>query len=239
MPSCLSVMDWGSKMTEAKIYSAVAKAMGEIKRVGKDNRNTEQKYDFASIDDFMAMVGPICAANGIVTIIDEDVREFVEKPGKYGPTQWVSITYQITTWHASGEQLPTVRRHVEVIRNGPQAYGAAQSYVLKQYYRGLLAIPTGDKDDPDHGTTPEEPVGKRPQEAPKKISAEQFQEIRELLDATKTDESKFCEFMKVQDLRDMTADQATNSIAMLKKKQAKLDAEHDAAVKGEQDGTED
>jgi len=172
-------------MTEKKIYSAVAKAMGEIKRVGKDNRNTEQKYDFASIDDFMAMVGPICAANGLVTIIDEDVREFVEKPGKYGPTQWVSITYQITTWHASGEQLPTVRRHVEVIRNGPQAYGAAQSYVLKQYYRGLLAIPTGDKDDPDYETTPEGPVGKRPQEAqkqkPQEISAEAITLAKEYL----------------------------------------------------------
>ena len=167
-------------MTETKIYSAVAKAMGEIKRVGKDNRNTEQKYDFASIDDFMAMVGPICAANGLVTIIDEDVREFVEKPGKYGPTQWVSITYQITTWHASGEQLPTVRRHVEVIRNGPQAYGAAQSYVLKQYYRGLLVIPTGDKDDPDHGGTPEEPVEKRPKKS-QEISAEAIALAREYL----------------------------------------------------------
>jgi len=167
-------------MTEKKIYSAVAKAMGEIKRVGKDNRNTEQKYDFASIDDFMAMVGPICAANGLVTIIDEDVREFVEKPGKYGPTQWVSITYQITTWHASGEQLPTVRRHVEVIRNGPQAYGAAQSYVLKQYYRGLLVIPTGDKDDPDHGGTPEEPVEKRPKKS-QEISAEAIALAREYL----------------------------------------------------------
>ena len=154
--------------------------MGEIKRVGKDNRNTEQKYDFASIDDFMAMVGPICAANGLVTIIDEDVREFIEKPGKYGPTQWVSITYQITTWHASGEQLPTVRRHVEVIRNGPQAYGAAQSYVLKQYYRGLLVIPTGDKDDPDHGGTPEEPVEKRPKKS-QEISAEAIALAREYL----------------------------------------------------------
>lgn len=145
-------MEWGGDMSEVKIYAAVAKAMGEIKRVGKDNRNVEQKYDFASIDDFMAMVGPICASNGLVTIIDEDAREFVEKPGKYGPTNWVLITYQITTWHASGDHLPTVRRHVEVIRSGPQAYGAAQSYILKQYYRGLLAIPTGDKDDPDHGT---------------------------------------------------------------------------------------
>ena len=226
-------------MTEAKIYSAVAKAMGEIKRVGKDNRNTEQKYDFASIDDFMAMVGPICAANGLVTIIDEDVREFVEKPGKYGPTQWVSITYQITTWHASGEQLPTVRRHVEVIRNGPQAYGAAQSYVLKQYYRGLLAIPTGDKDDPDHGTTPEEPVGKRPQEAPKKIEADQFQQIKALIESTSTNEAQVCQFMKVNELTDMNAKQAADVIAMLNKKQAKIEAEHNAAVKEEADGTAD
>lgn len=151
-------------MSEVTIYAAVARAMGEVKRVGKDNRNAEQKYDFASVDDFMAMVGPICAANGLVTIIDEDSREFIEKPGKYGPTQWVSIAYQITTWHASGEHLPTVRRHVEVIRNGPQAYGAAQSYMLKQYYRGLLAIPTGDKDDPDHGMVAEEPAPQRQQD---------------------------------------------------------------------------
>lgn len=230
-------MDWGSKMTEAKIYSAVAKVMQEVKWIGKDNHNKEQNYDFASIDAFMAAVGPICAENGLVTIIDENVREFVEKPGRYGPTQWVSITYQITTWHKSGEKLPTVRRHVEVIRNGPQAYGAAQSYVLKQYYRGLFAIPTGDKDDPDHGTTPEEPVGKRPQEAPKKIGADQFQQIKALIESTGTNEAKVCQFMKVNELIEMNANQAADVIAMLKKKQAKIEAEHDAAVKEEADGT--
>ena len=138
-------------MSIGKIVEAVAAAMGQVKRVAKDNRNIEQKYDFASIDDFMAMVGPICAQNGLVTVIDEDGREFLEKPGKFGPTQLVSICYQITTRHCSGEALPTVRRHVEVIRSGPQAYGSAQSYILKQYYRGLLCIPTGDSDDPDFG----------------------------------------------------------------------------------------
>lgn len=138
-------------MSVGEIVKAVAAAMGQVKRVAKDNRNAEQKYDFASIDDFMAMVGPICAQNGLVTVIDEDGREFIEKPGKFGPTQWVSICYLITTQHTSGEALPTVRRHVEVIRSGPQAYGAAQSYILKQYYRGLLCIPTGDGDDPDFG----------------------------------------------------------------------------------------
>ena len=143
------------------VIAAIAAAAGEVKRVAKDSRNIEQKYDFASIDDFMAMVGPICAKHGLVTILDEDQIEFVSKAGKYGDTLWVRVAYQITTYHASGEAMPTVRRNVEVIRSGPQAYGAAQSYVLKQYYRGLFAIPTGDNDDPDTGAVQPEPAKTR------------------------------------------------------------------------------
>jgi hypothetical protein len=205
-------------MTEQTIYSAVAKAMGEIKRIAKDNRNAEQKYDFASVDDFMAMVGPICAANGLVTIIDEDQREFIEKPGKYGVTHWVSIAYHITTYHASGTHLPTVRRNVEVVRSGPQAYGAAQSYILKQYYRGLLNIPTGDKDDPDHGTVAEHISQAPRQQPPAKISAEQYQQITDLIERTASDEGKLCVYFKVADLHELTAQQADQTIAMLTKK---------------------
>jgi hypothetical protein len=52
-------MDWGCNMSNSKIYAAVAKAMGDVERVAKDSRNVDQKYNFASVDDFMAMVGPI------------------------------------------------------------------------------------------------------------------------------------------------------------------------------------
>ena len=186
-------MEWGFDMSNTTIYSAVAKAMGDVERVAKDSRNNDQKYDFASVDDFMAMVGPICSKYGLVTILDEETREFIEKPGKYGPTQWVAISYQITTWHESGEQLPTVRRHVEVIRNGPQAYGAAQSYILKQYYRGLLNIPTGDGDDPDHGTVPQEQSA--PQQQQRKAAPKPTQEAIDkaceyILEAPDMDELK-------------------------------------------------
>lgn len=137
------------KAAHPSVFAAVVAAKAAVKRVTKENRNAEQKYDFASIDDFLAMVGPVTAEHGLLTVIDEDSLEFIEKQGRYGPTQWVRISYQITTYHAGGTHLPTVRRNIEVIRSGPQAYGSAQSYVLKQYYRGLLDIPTGDKDDPD------------------------------------------------------------------------------------------
>ncbi|WP_449043761.1 ERF family protein [Paracoccus versutus] len=139
----------------SKILTALAKAMGEMKRLAKESRNTEQKYDFASVDDFLAMTGPICAANGLVTLMDEVGVENFEKQGKYGVTFWARYTFAITTYHSSGDALPTVRRSVEVIRSGAQAAGSAQSYALKQYQRALYQIPTGDKDDPDHGAVTE------------------------------------------------------------------------------------
>lgn len=101
------------------------------------------------------MTGPVCAANGLVTIMDEDSVENFDKAGKYGNTLWARYTFQITTYHSSGQSIPTVRRSVEVIRSGAQAAGSAQSYVLKQYQRALYQIPTGDKDDPDHGAVQE------------------------------------------------------------------------------------
>ena len=149
---------WGigfmeDRMEESKktggIIFAVAKAMGEMKRIAKDSRNTEQKYDFASVDDFLAMTGPVCAANGLVTILNEVEVEGFERQGKYGASHWLRIVFEVHTMHISGESLPVARRTVEVIRTGAQSFGSAQSYVLKQYQRALYQIPTGDKDDAD------------------------------------------------------------------------------------------
>jgi len=137
-----------SKKTGGIIF-AVAKAMGEMKRIAKDSRNTEQKYDFASVDDFLAMTGPVCAANGLVTILNEVEVEGFERQGKYGASHWLRIVFEVHTMHISGESLPVARRTVEVIRTGAQSFGSAQSYVLKQYQRALYQIPTGDKDDAD------------------------------------------------------------------------------------------
>ena len=131
------------------IYEALAAAMGDVKRLAKGERNNEQKYSFASVDDFLAMAGPVCAMHGLVTLMDEESVEAFERAGKYGPSFWLRIRFQITTFHTTGASLPTVKRTVEVIRTGAQSFGSAQSYALKQYLRALLMIPTGDADSAD------------------------------------------------------------------------------------------
>lgn len=137
-------------MERKEIVTAIAAAMGEVKRLGKANENKDQKYSFASIDDFLEMTGPILSKNGLVVVADEESVEDFERQGKYGVTYWLRIRFNIEVMHVSGESLPPKKRTVEVIRTGAQSFGSAQSYVLKQYLRGLLQIPTGEADEADH-----------------------------------------------------------------------------------------
>jgi hypothetical protein len=54
-------------MTEQKpgsINAAIAKAIGQVRQLGKNERNKFDGYDFVSIDKFLAMVNPICADSG-------------------------------------------------------------------------------------------------------------------------------------------------------------------------------
>ena len=132
-----------------EVVTAAAKAMAAIRKVGKEGRNEHDKYNFASIDDFLAMVNPICADAGLIFPMQEDGIEDFTRKGKFGDSSWMRVRWQITVMHISGQSLPPVLRTVEVIRNGAQAYGSAQSYALKQFLRSFLLIPTGDKDDAD------------------------------------------------------------------------------------------
>ena len=187
-------MDGGIvEIKTSSIYAAVAKAMGAIKRVTKGGRNVEQKYDFASTDDFFEMVGPICAENGLVTTMEETAIDYFERQGKWGPTHWVQIKYALTTHYIDGSNLPTVTRTVEVIRTGAQSFGSAQSYVLKQYYRGLLLIPTGDKDDADLGERGQGDVARvhvSPQDTIDARAKRETDAITQLMHATTEDEMR-------------------------------------------------
>lgn len=139
-------------MTETsnkEILTALCAAMGQVQKVAKGGRNEHDKYNFAGIDDFLALVNPICAANGLIVHMQEAEREDFTRKGKFGENAWMRQSFDMTLMHVSGQSLPPVTRTVEVLRNGAQAYGSAQSYALKQFWRCILLIPTGDKDDAD------------------------------------------------------------------------------------------
>jgi len=151
-----------TKAAHDSISAAICAAMGQVQKVTKDGFNKHDGYNFASIDDFLALVNPICAANGLFVHMQETTREDFERKGKFGDSAWMRQSFDLTLMHVSGQSLPPVTRTVEVLRNGAQAYGSAQSYALKQFWRALLLIPTGDKDDADYAPTDAGTINRAP-----------------------------------------------------------------------------
>ena len=135
----------------AEIAAGIVKIKGNVKRLAKDSENRYSHYNYANIDDFLAMVGPLEADAGILIIPDEISEETIEmeKVDRESGSRWLKIKWGFTLGHSSGALWGPIYRTVTVPASGAQAYGSSQSYALKQFQRGLYDIPTGDNDDPD------------------------------------------------------------------------------------------
>ena len=129
------------------IATAINGVMGDIKTLKKDDENKFQNYSYASIDNFLKAVNPLCAKHGLIINIDEESCE-VTRDGTKNP--WVHIVYKFILSHASGDTWGyTPRRNMFVAMTGGQSMGSSQSYCLKQYMRSLFLISTGERDDLD------------------------------------------------------------------------------------------
>jgi hypothetical protein len=200
------------------IAAALAKAQTEMGKALKQSNNPHFKSKYADLGNVMDACLPALNAAGIAVIQPTGEDNY----GRFVETVLI---------HESGESL-SCRVPLILNKNDMQGFGSAVTYARRY---GLMAM-AGIAPEDDDGNAAAKAAPKP--EAPKSISADQFREIQALIETTNTDEAKFCQFMNVTELHDMNAKQAADAIAMLKKKQAKLEADHDAAVKGEQDGTE-
>jgi ERF superfamily len=135
---------------------AVAKAlnevMGNVKKLGKDERNPFANYKYAGIESFLEMVRPLCADAGLIIIQDEEGFEFKDGADKSGKVlTWLVMTFSFGLAHSSGETWPYRCRRTGMVQAsmGSQAFGAAQSYALKSFLRSIGLIATGDTEDAD------------------------------------------------------------------------------------------
>jgi hypothetical protein len=196
------------------IATALAKAQTNMGKALKQANNPHFRSKYADLGNVMDACLPALNEAGIAVIQPTGEDEH----GRYVETRFI---------HGESGEWLSCRVPLIVAKNDMQGYGSAVTYARRY---GLMAM-AGIAPEDDDGNAAAKAAPK--QEAPKKISAEQFQEIQALIEITETDEAKFCKFMKVGDLHDMNAQQAADAIAMLKKKQAKIEAEN-----GETNGTE-
>ena len=186
------------------IATALAAAQINMGKALKQASNPHFRSKYADLGSVMDACLPALNERGIAVIQptgEDDLGRFVQTILIHGE---------------SGEQL-SCRVPLIVGKNDMQGYGSAVTYARRY---GLMAM-AGIAPEDDDGNAAAKAAPK--QEAPKKISAEQFQAINDLIFDTETDEAKFCAYYKVEELHDMNAKQATEAAAMLTKKKSKLE----------------
>ena len=210
----------------SKIDAAIAKVTSGVKRLGRGDRNAHGGYNFASIDNFLEMTGSLCGDAGLNVIMDETDFEVIPEffTTSKGKTAGLRIKFAIYL-RADGESAGPFHRSIMVPANmGSQAFGAGQSYVLKQFLRATFQIPTGDKgediDAHDTGT-----MRGAANDSGAKIDDGQFAQLTTLAEHSGADLRGFCTYFKVDAVKDLPASHFTKAKAMLERKLAEKEKE--------------
>ncbi len=132
-----------------KVAAAVNAVMAEVPKLEKTEKNTHGNYNFTSIDDFLEALRPLCAEHGLIIIQDEESFELKQSQNAQGKVAtWLVMKFRFTLAHSSGETWACRPARTIMVNAamGAQAFGAAQSYALKQFMRALFQIATGEAD---------------------------------------------------------------------------------------------
>ena len=129
------------------ISNSINLIMNDVETLPKADTNTYQKYNYASIDQFLKAVNPLCAKHGLIINVDEEDMKIMKTNDK---SAWVHIVYKFILSHQSGDTWNyPLRRNMILQITGGQSIGAAMSYVLKGFMRSLFQIATGEKNELD------------------------------------------------------------------------------------------
>jgi len=193
----------GRKMTEHKnIYIALCAAQMNMGRVTKGSINPAFKSRYADLSDVVSVVVPALADQGIAmyhSMIRDD----------QGMVMRTTLSHGSTDTHIHCD-VPLI-----VDRNNMQGMKSATTYAKRIGVESLTAI-APDTDDDGNAAAKAPPAPR--QQVPAKMTANQFEQITDLIERTASDEDKLCAYFKVAELYDLTAQQADQTIAMLTKK---------------------
>jgi hypothetical protein len=189
-------------MTEHKnIYSALCAAQAEFGKVQKGSTNPAFKSRYADLADVAGVVIPTLSAHGVA------VFHYIVNEG--------DVTAMRTEFvHATSESRIACDVPLIVNKNDMQGFKSATTYAKRIGLESLSGVAPEDDDGNAAAKAPPAPR----QQAPAKISADQWKTINDLIERTASDEAKLCAYWKVAELHDLTAQQAEQTIAMLTKK---------------------
>lgn len=197
-----------NEVKHTTIYAALAAAQRDMGPVLKENMNPAFKSRYADLSNVVGACLPALNKHGIAVF--QPMREIDGK------------RFVVTILaHESGE---TIENPVELIigKNDMQGLGSAMTYARRY---GLMAMAGVAPEDDDGNAavvaapkqqTRQQPV-QRPAES-RKITPEEFQEMKLWLEKTGSNEESFMGWLKADDLHTISIEQWNAGMTALKKK---------------------
>ena len=149
-------------MDNKLIFQQLSKIMADVKAIGKEKRNQEQKFQYRGIDDMYNELHELFAKHEVTVmpqIVEQERRTEQTKSGSNLYFTVVTVEYHFIATDGS-ETFARVRG--EGADMADKSSGKAQSNAMKYALMECFLIPTEDLDDAD-ATTPE-PTVKKPQQ---------------------------------------------------------------------------
>lgn len=187
----------------AAAITAFVKAQAEMGKALKTSANPAFKSKYADLSSVQDACFPALHANGFAVVQPNGVDEH----GEYVETIFM---------HESGERFSN-RIYLKVGKPDMQGYGSAITYARRYGLMGLAGIAPED----DDGNA----ASKSPVIDNRHLSADQYRELRGLLEQSGSDEARFLSFFKIEALEAMPVAKFDAARSMLMKKLSeKVDA---------------
>jgi hypothetical protein len=133
----------------SEIIKSIAAIMGEVGSVTKAGKNEFHRYAYATAADILHKLQPLMAREGLVVFQTEKERNLSDDGV-------LSVTYDFTIAHKSGEVWPTpiTRTGMSSAKNSKGGFddkclNKCHTSAHKYFHLTLFEIPTGDYDDAD------------------------------------------------------------------------------------------
>ena len=158
--------------TGLKIFEAIPAIIADIEAIQKTRKeNTQIKYAYRGIDEFMNALNPLLAKH-CVTIMPDVLKNDRDIYSNASGTRMTNVVMHIRyTLTAKDGSSTSGTMSGEAFDSGDKASNKAMSIALKYFIMQVFMVPTEDIDDPDdHDTAGKIPA--KPKDEPKKVASD-------------------------------------------------------------------
>lgn len=181
----------------AAFNAAFAAASAEFPPIPLNGKGDKNK-PYALLKDIVNLIRPVLSRHGLALSFGvESTKD--------------SVTVTAELMHVAGHSKTTsmeLPRDTSGSKNAVQSVGSSQTYGQRYTAQAILGLSLGDDTDDDGATSG----------AKSTITADEYFQLRNLIEEAQADEAKFCQFLKVNTLEELPSKMFGNAVSALRNK---------------------